>query len=357
MAAARSSLSRWRKHHPAAVEPKTMNVNDYLSDDGLAMLALCSAFGVKSGTPDAELEPFKLAEWNDLEKRIYNSSIKSPSALQNRSGDELVQQLSIVPGEAERIERLLGRLGRLALDLENLFSRGMWAVSRLDDIYPKRLCNMLKHQAPTILFGAGEARLLDTPGVAVVGSRNIDEPGAAFAREVGRRTAGSDLAVVSGGARGTDRIAMDGAIESEGKAIGVLADSLETTIRKSDVRELLLEGRVVLLTPYAPTAGFSIGGAMGRNKLIYGLAEFAVVVSSDFQTGGTWAGAVEALKGRWCPVFVRDGEGVPKGNRELAKMGAASFEQNELSKIEDLRGWLRQNAKPQASELDLFGAK
>ena len=86
---------------------------------------------------------------------------------------------------------------------------------------------------------------------------------------------------------------------------------------------MLLDGQLVLLTPYAPTAGFSVGAAMGRNKVIYGLAEFAVVVSSDFQTGGTWAGAVEALKAGWCPVFARDGADVPKGNRELLKLGAA----------------------------------
>src|SRR5439155_6990080 len=99
--------------------------------------------------------------------------------------------------------------------------------------------------------------------------------GAAFAKAVGRKALAAGLKVVSGGARGTDRIAMDGAMEADGKAIGALADSLETTIRKSDVRDLLLDGRLVLLTPYAPTAGFSVGAAMGHNKLIYGLADFA----------------------------------------------------------------------------------
>src|SRR5206468_1140399 len=139
--------------------------------------------------------------------------------------------------------------------------------------------------------------------------RNIDEAGAAFAREVGRKAAAAKLLVVSGGARGTDRIAMDGALEADGNAVGAMADTLETTARKSDVRELLLDGRLVLLTPYLPAAGFSVGAAMGRNKIIYGLADFAVVVSSDYQTGGTWAGAVEALKAGWCPVFVREGSG------------------------------------------------
>src|SRR5439155_14755595 len=121
-----------------------------------------------------------------------------------------------------------------------------------------------------------------------------------------------------------------------GIALGVLADSLESTIRKTDVRELVLDGKLVLVTPYVPTAGFSVGGAMGRNKLIYGLADYAVVVSSDFQTGGTWAGAVEALKAGWCPVFVRDSADVSKGNLELLKLGAAALPAAELTGIPDL---------------------
>ena len=118
---------------------------------------------------------------------------------------------------------------------------------------------------------------------------------------------------------------MQAALEAGGRAFGALADSLERTARQPDVREFVSDGKLVLLTPYAPDAGFSVGAAMGRNKLIYGLAEFAVVVSSDHQTGGTWAGAVEALKGDWCPVLVRDGHGVPRGNKELLKFGARAL--------------------------------
>src|SRR5207249_11851220 len=135
--------------------------------------------------------------------------------------------------------------------------------------------------------------------------------------------ASAGLPVISGGARGTDRLAMDGALQADGESIGALADSLEATMRKSDVRELLLEERLVLITAYAPTAGFSVGAAMGRNKIIYGLADFAVVVSSEFQTGGTWSGSAEALKAGWCPIFVRDSAEAPKGNQELLKLGAA----------------------------------
>jgi len=117
----------------------------------------------------------------------------------------------------------------------------------------------------------------------------------------------------------------------------------------------LLDGRLVLVTPYAPTAGFSVGAAMGRNKVIYGLAEFGVVVSSDYQTGGTWAGAVEALKAGWCPVFVREGADVPKGNRELLKQGAVALPEADLEKIVNLSEWFGQHAKVRSAQPDLFG--
>jgi predicted Rossmann fold nucleotide-binding protein DprA/Smf involved in DNA uptake len=147
---------------------------------------------------------------------------------------------------------------------------------------------------------------------------------------------------------------MEGALEFDGLAIGALADSLEATIRKPDVREFVLDGRLVLVTPYAPTAGFSVGGAMGRNKLIYGLSDFAVVVSSDFQTGGTRAGAVEALKAGWCPVFVRDGTDTPRGNRELIKLGVAAVPEDEISAVEDLAEWLGRHASTSQAQRDLF---
>src|SRR5437870_5003798 len=303
-----------------------MDPRDLLSDDGQGMLALCSVFGLKDSDPAA----LTLSEWNELENRLRSSAIPGLAALRGWETSKITRELGVTDGEAQQIAGLLERSGRLAHELEKVFAAGMWVTTRLDDSYPKRLRDSLKQQAPAVIFGAGELQLLNRPGVAIVGSRNIDEAGAAFAREVGKRTVESSLPVVSGGARGTDRISMDAALEAEGKAVGVLADSLEVTVRKSDVREFLHDGRLVLLTPYAPTAGFSVGVAMGRNKVIYGLSEFAVVVSSEVNSGGTWAGAVEALKANWCPVFARDGSGIPEGNRALIKRGAKALGPEQL---------------------------
>lgn len=97
--------------------------------------------------------------------------------------------------------------------------------------------------------------------------------------------------------------------------MGVLADSLEQALRRWS--SALQRGDLCLLTPYGPNAGFSTGAAMGRNRLIYCLANYAIVVASDAETGGTWAGATEALKHGWVPVFVLTHDHMPAGNARL----------------------------------------
>lgn len=326
-----------------------MPAHELLSDDGRAVLALCSQLGL-----DDAGQAFTLTEWNDLARRIQASEWKRPAALAGQSATAIAATLGIVPAVAERVAGLLERGGRLALELENLATRGLWAVTRADAGYPAKLRQSLKHQAPPVLFGAGEITLLARAGVAVIGSRNLDPAGFAFAQGVGRRCAAARLPVVSGGARGTDRVAMQAALDEGGRAFGVLADSLERTVQQPDLRQLLQDERLVLVTPYSPTAGFSVGAAMGRNKVIYGLANYAVVVSSDLEKGGTWAGAVEALRGDWCPVFVRSGEDVPAGNRELLKRGAAPI--TEGAWRDDLAAWLPAHAMVKEEEKELFAA-
>ena len=57
-----------------------------------------------------------------------------------------------------------------------------------------------------------------------------------------------------------------------------------------------------------------------RNRNIYAQSSGTVVIRSDRGKGGTWAGATEDLKKRWCPVFCRD-YNYP-GNKELIRLGA-----------------------------------
>jgi predicted Rossmann fold nucleotide-binding protein DprA/Smf involved in DNA uptake len=245
----------------------------------------------------------------------------APSNVLGRSAEDLQRAVAIKPESAERIVRLLDRAGQLAIELERLADHGVWALAEGDEAYPTRLADRLKERAPPILFGAGPAALLSAGGVAIVGSRDLDGEGETFARALGADCAARGEPVISGGARGTDWFGMTGALDGGGRALGVLAESLLQTLRDAETAGLIRDDQLTLATPYSPAAGFTVGAAMGRNKLLSCLADAAVVVSSADGSGGTWGGAVENLEHRWVPLYVREGSDVPAGNRSLIARG------------------------------------
>ena len=126
-----------------------------------------------------------------------------------------------------------------------------------------------------------------------------------------------------------------------------------------EARDFLADRRLLLISPYHPEAGFNVGNAMGRNKLIYALADYALVVSADHKKGGTWEGAQEELRRKPArPVFVRLGDSVPMGNRKLIDLGAVAFPS--IAGSQDPAALLRGTvvAKPPQEEeekLPLFG--
>src|SRR5665213_237302 len=65
---------------------------------------------------------------------------------------------------------------------------------------------------------------------------------------------------------------------------------------------------------------------MQRSKMIYAVADAALVLTSDFEKGGTWAGAIEQLaKLHLVPVFVREEANAGKGNTALLQHGAVRW--------------------------------
>ena len=299
-----------------------------LSSDNQVILLLCTPLAL--ARRDLELKPLSRSEWNDVARAIDGSRFKRPGAILGAEAASLARDLSISVPLAERIAALLARGGQLAIELERLATLGIWAITRADPGYPPRLKERLKGHAPPAIFGAGPLEALNRRGIAIVGSRDVDSTGGAFASALGRLCARSQVSVLSGGARGVDALAVDGALEQGGQAVAVLADSLQDSLRRKNLRDAVLSGRLTLLTPASPTARFTVAVAMGRNKVIYALSSAAVVVSSAFETGGTWAGAIENLQAGWVPLFVRDAADVPEGNRELIKRGGRPIHPEQL---------------------------
>jgi DNA processing protein len=310
-----------------------------LSPDSQAIVLLCSRLGLPKDA-DESIKPLSVTEWSRLAQQVADSEWERPGGLLGRSVSELRETLGLDHQLAERVVALAARGGQIAIELERLASRGIWVLTRVDEVYPEKLWARLKGNAPAVLYGAGPVELLSADGVAVVGSRDVDEAGSRFATELGKRCAEASLAIFSGVARGVDRQAMLASAEHAGTAVGVLADSLERMLRDRELADHIRGERLTLVTPFHPSAPFTVGNAMGRNKLIYCLADYAVIVASSEQNGGTWAGALENLRSRWVPLFVRIGPDVPKGNRTLVDRGGIPLAPGSPPEGADLRPWL-----------------
>lgn len=274
-----------------------------------------------AGRKQAGPDRLTLSEYNRL-VRCLRDNHREPADLLGPETNEILRRCASGTDET-RIKELLGRGFLLSQAIERWQAHAIWVISRADPEYPHRLKDRLKSNAPPVLYGCGDTLNLDSGGLAVVGSRNVDEVLVGYTELVGRMAAKSERSLVSGGARGVDRAAMRGALEAGGVAVGILADGLERASVERDNRGFLLDRKLVLISPYDPSSGFNVGHAMQRNKLIYALSDAALVVRSDYQRGGTWAGAVEQLeKLRLVPVYVRAEDEPSKGLEALIKKGA-----------------------------------
>jgi predicted Rossmann fold nucleotide-binding protein DprA/Smf involved in DNA uptake len=291
-----------------------------LSADTEVVLLLCGRFGGERQEP---YQVLSAREYGELAKWLNVRSLR-PADLLTDAGKTLLQALHEAKLERRRIEFLLERGTAMALALERWSRGGLWVISRGDAEFPKRLKRHLKHAAPPLLYGAGKKELLETGGLAIIGSRDATEAALDFTREVAARCAREGMGVVSGGARGVDAAAMQGSTEAGGYTIGVLAnDLLKTSVNRQN-RLGLQEGRLVLVSPFYPEAGFNAGNAMGRNKYIYALSDRALVIDSALGSGGTWEGALEVLAQQWVPLYVRT-PGNGQGNAALVDKGGIAF--------------------------------
>lgn len=289
-----------------------------LSLNSQAILLLTAPLVAGRGEPSPEL--LSLGEFNRL-VRLLREKRKEPAELIGSDAEEIINHCALAFGR-ERLDQLLGRGFQLSQAVDRWNSCSIWITTRDEDNYPSRISDRLKEDAPPVFYGCGNIRLLESGGLAVVGSRQVDEQLISFTEQVGKLAATAKRTIISGGAKGIDRASMHGALQAGGKVIGVMADSLERAVLARDNREPLMDDQLVLISPYDPAAGFNVGHAMQRNKLIYALADAGLVVTSDFETGGTWAGAIEQLERlRYVPVFVGNSSNEGKGNSALLRRG------------------------------------
>ena len=326
-----------------------MNGTDGLSANTTAILLLTAPLVVGSRGPQAQV--LTAGEYRKLAPRLASRQ-SEPADLLEPGADRLLAQCGAVIDEA-RLRALLNRGFLLSQAVERWQARGIWVVSRADVAYPPLLKKRLKNDAPSVLYGCGLQEIMHTRSIAIVGSRDVPESLIEYTRSTAALAAGAGLTVVSGAARGVDRAAMNGALEAGGRVVGVLPGDLERTVMNREHRNLLLEERLALVSPFDPSLRFTVAQAMQRNKVIYALAEAGLVVNADFNRGGTWAGAVEQLKKYSVPLFVRSAGDPSEGLEALQDRGARPWpEPEDADGIEEIPGLGASADEPSTDDIE-----
>lgn len=312
-----------------------MTSSHQLSTHTQAILLLTGGLGQsRNSTP----KPLSHSEWHELANVLHQHSMK-PSDLFT---DEAFHRMRTLPSFAfdeQRIKQLMARSAAMALTVERLTNRGLWVLSRADSAYPERLRKRLGKHAPAILYGAGNPDLLNQGGLSIVGSRELSDDDVVVTRAIATHCARTQMNVISGGAKGADSEAMLAALDAGGTTVGVLAESLEKASVSGKYRDALMSGRIALITAYEPHVGFSVGNAMGRNKYIYAMSDYALVIRSSTD-GGTWNGACENIKHNWVPTFVCTNPTTPLGNKRLIELGAIPLDTSLINPDFNISHWI-----------------
>jgi predicted Rossmann fold nucleotide-binding protein DprA/Smf involved in DNA uptake len=298
-----------------------MGLESTLTPDTQAVLLLCGELGQRGGNG---LKPLGLRQYNNLATWLKTEGLR-PGDLLTSEGRTRLDGLQTAEVNPDRVSPLLERGTALALIVERWERSGLWVISRSDGCYPERLKRYLGQAAPPLLYGVGSKSLFNHGGLAVVGSRDRSEEDGEFARRVGEHCAQEGIAIISGAAKGIDRDAMTGALDEGGWALGVLAEGLAKTATSGQYRSGLVSDHLTLVSPFDPDSRWFAYTAMERNKLLYGLSDAALVVASSADSGGTWAGATEALQLGKVKVFVKSTGVLAPGNAKLVRLGGIPF--------------------------------
>jgi len=166
-------------------QDRARRMTPVLSPNTQAILLLTAPLIAGRGTASSNL--LSPGEYNRLARHLREIQ-RQPADLLSPDAAEILRACQPVIDE-NRLQKLLGRGFLLSQVIERWQARAIWVVSRADAEYPRRLKVRLREDAPAVLYGCGDTALLETGGLAVVGSRHVDDALIDYTMTVGRLAA------------------------------------------------------------------------------------------------------------------------------------------------------------------------
>lgn len=162
---------------------------------------------------------------------------------------------------------------------------GISIMTCIDEAYPERLRNIA--DPPALLYYRGKFPDIDNEAViAVVGTRKCSAYGLLHAKQFSKLIANSGAIVVTGGARGIDSMATQGALDSSMPVICVMGCGLDITYPRENkwlFREVEMHG--CMISEYPPGTPPLNANFPPRNRIISGLSLGVLVIEAPKSSG------------------------------------------------------------------------
>jgi DNA processing protein len=162
---------------------------------------------------------------------------------------------------------------------------GGFFLTREDEEYPGRLLEI--YDPPAVLWVRGDAKLLERPGIAVVGTRHPTPYGVGMAEMLARDLANRGMTILSGMARGVDSAAHKGALDAGGKTVAVWGTGIDVVYPKENKKlaeRIVASGGAIVsefpLGTFPAPQNFPL-----RNRILSGMSVGVLVVE-----GGEYSG-------------------------------------------------------------------
>jgi DNA processing protein len=166
-----------------------------------------------------------------------------------------------------------------------------------DTEYPKQLLEI--PDPPALLYVAGNVKLVSSPALAVVGSRNATPQGVKNAQSFARAFSEAGFAIVSGLALGVDSAAHRGGLDGRGSTIAVLGTGIDIVYpRRNEQLAQEISSRGALVSEFPLGAPPNAANFPRRNRLISGLARGCLVVEAALDSGSLITARLAAEQGR-----------------------------------------------------------
>lgn len=220
-------------------------------------------------------------------------------------------------------QNAIKELSNYAFMVEDLLEQGYSILPITSPEYsPILKKNLGRTYAPPLIYTKGNKAIMKEQSVAIVGSRKADKVSLDFTDNVANTASKDYKVIVSGFAKGVDKQALDSALKYKGQSIIVLPQGISTfNSGFKKYYKQIIDGDVMVLSTFYPKATWSVGLAMARNPIIYGLAT-EIFVAESSNKGGTWSGVVDGLR-KERKIFVRKPESNEKNaNNQLIEKGA-----------------------------------